>query len=89
MFSAKPKIKESSEPNFIGFEGSFEAQFDGCWRIYNGSVWTHAFIDKADALKMCKLWGGKAVAIAKYNTATDCCSYSQVCYPSDLFAAEG
>jgi hypothetical protein len=74
-------IETKTTPNFIGFDHINEKQFDDHWRIYNGSVWTHSFSNANDALTMCKLWGGKAVAIAKYNTATDCCSYSQVRYP--------
>lgn len=75
-------IETKTTPNFIGFDAINEKQYDGHWRINNGSVWTHAFIDKADALKMCKLWGGKAVALAAYDAAADCCSYTDVTYPS-------
>lgn len=45
----------------------YEQEFDGQWRIFNGTYWTHACNHKEQAIRRAKIWGGTAIGLAKFN----------------------
>lgn len=56
----------------------YEEEFDGFWRIFNGTCWTHACNTKEQAINRAKLWGGTAVGLARFNKELGMNEYTQV-----------
>lgn len=56
----------------------YESEFDGSWRIFNGTYWTHACNKKEQAIRRAKCWGGKAVGLAQFNESIGMNEYIEV-----------
>lgn len=67
---------------YMGFGNTkaIEAEYDGKWRIHNGSTWVHAFETKAEAIFWCKKWKGQAVALATYDPVIGSNFYSSMVF---------
>lgn len=64
----------------FGDTRALEMEYEGKWRIHNGSVWVHAFETKAEAIFWCKKWKGQAVALATFNPETGLNSYTDMTF---------